>query len=201
MGKLMDLILIHFLLIIIGIIASIHVTAQTEFNNSLQLKKRLYKTAIRTLNSKEKISGYLTNVSDSDLYLSSSRLNFGSLKHNDVFYAYSFHKLETVTFFHKKGAIGRGILVGAVTGLVVGFVVARSVAKYEHDLQFTAATSVFFSFMILGPFAGGIIGAELHKRFTIGGSKHRFDSMRQSILRKKFNYYFQTAKDYSKPSL
>ncbi len=182
-------------LIILVMGTQISVTAQKmNDSSSIQLKNRIYKASIITFGSKKTYFGYLANLSDSNLYLSQSPLRFGSVKPNDHFSDYSYGHLEKVGI-QRKGSAGRGALYGALTGLFLGAITGAAGSGGGSNFEVVTPGQAIAGGGIIGAAAGALIGAIIgglaHEKFIIGGNKQKFDSMRESILRKlmKSNNY------------
>ncbi len=196
----------------IGMTMHITVTAQkVSSDGSISLKKRIYKVSIITSDSK-KSTGYLANLSDSNLYLSPSPLHFSLVKQNDYLSSYSYNHLEKIEI-KRKAAAGRGAWQGALVGLAVG-VIAGFVSGDDpvaptynnpNDPLGTAIGNVFSSVSnsfrmtagqkavvggIVGAGTGSLIGALVgilvKKKFIIGRNKEKFQAMKQNLLGKLY---------------
>ena len=191
----------------LGISTHMIVVAQEVFTgDSVTFKKRIYKVSIITTGSK-KSTGYLANISDSNLYLSASPLHFGSVKTSDHLSDYSFYHLEKIEIERKGVAIRSawqgaliGLIAGVITGLVSGDDPSAPVYNNPND-PFGTALYVFASVrltagqkaMALGMVGMGsgctigvIAGVLAKKKFIIGRDKEKFHSMRKNILEKLY---------------
>lgn len=198
----------RYLLIILGMSIHISVIAQKIYtDDSIELKKRIYKVSIITADLK-KSTGYLANLSDSNLYLVSSPVHFGSVKKNDHLSGYSYAHLEKIEI-KRKGSAGRGAwqgaLIGLAAGAIVGFVlgddpVAPSYndpnnplgnlySSIYNELRMTAgekAVAVGIAGAATGSLIGVLVGSLVKKKFIIGRNKQKFHSMRENILEKLY---------------
>jgi hypothetical protein len=201
-----SIILLGFCLLGIG--TQISVIAQKMYtDDSIELKKRIYRVSIIPSDSK-KSTGYLANLSDSNLYLSPSPLHFSSVNINDGLSAYSYNYLEKLEIKRKGSALRgawQGALIGLATGVIAGLVSGDDpIAPTYHnpnDPLGNIFISVYNAFSwtagekavaggILGAGTGGLIGALVgsivKKKFIIGRNKQKFNSMRQNILEKLY---------------
>src|SRR6185312_12144214 len=100
---------------LVAISIHLNVAAQeTQANDSLVLKKRIYKAFVITAESK-KSTGYLAGLSDSNLYLSRYPVYFSLIKADDNLSVYSYGHLEKIIVKRKAGG-GRGAWQGALMG-------------------------------------------------------------------------------------
>lgn len=147
---------------------------QNDGSDSLKLKPRVYSITIK-LNKKEFRTGYLANLTDSALQLSSSPVYFHLGTKNQFNTAYNYDKIERVSI-QRKGAIGRGAIQGALIGLSLGVITGLASGNDSPDgiLYFSAAAKAI-GLGIMGILAGAIVGlvlgAFVHKRFAIDGNK------------------------------
>lgn len=198
----------RYLLIILGMSIHISVIAQKIYmDDSFELKKRIYKVSIITADFK-KSTGYLANLSDSNLYLVSSPIHFGSVKKNDHLSGYSYAHLEKIEI-KRKGSAGRGAwqgaLIGLASGAIVGFVLGDDpVAPSYNDpnnplgnlysniynaFRMTAgekAVAVGIAGAVTGSLIGVLVGSLVKKKFIIGRNKQKFHAMRENILEKLY---------------
>jgi hypothetical protein len=206
-----SIILLGFCLLGMG--TQISVIAQKMYtDDSIELKKRIYKVSIITSDSK-KSTGYLANLSDSNLYLSLSPLHFSSVNINDRLTTYSYNHLEKLEIKRKGSAIRgawKGALIGLAAGVIGGLVsgddpapaptynnpndpfgtvLSNALNIYANAFRMTAGEKAVGG-GILGAGTGGLIGALvgslIKKKFIIGRNKQKFHAMRQNILEKLY---------------
>lgn len=164
-------------------------------NDSLNLKLRIYKANILSFSKKEYTKGYLANLSDSALQLSSSPVYFSaSNTKNNFSAAYNYDQLKKVIII-RKGAVGRGVGYGALIGLGAGVITGLTGTSGESSSDyflFSPGQEVAFT-GILGAVAGALIGAIIgglaHQTFIINENKNQYDSMRESIFSKLFRHH------------
>lgn len=190
---------------LLGMGTQISVIAQKMYtDDSIDLKKRIYKVSIITSDSK-KSTGYLANLSDSNLYLSLSPLHFSTVNVNDHLTTYSYKHLEKLEIKRKGSALRgawQGALIGLAAGVITGLVsgddpvstydnpndpLGTALNIYANAFKMTAGEKALGG-GILGAGTGGLIGALVgslvKKKFIIGRNKQKFHSMRQNILEK-----------------
>lgn len=160
-------------------------TAKDKMNDSLHLKPRIYKTNILTYDKSDFIKGYLVNLSDSGLELSSSPVRLSLEKKNNLQSVYNYDQLRQVTI-RRKGSTGRGAGYGALIGL--GFGAIGGLISGDDPPGWFALTAgqKAIGYGILGipvgALVGLIVGTVSHKTFIIGGNKNKYKEMRESIL-------------------
>ena len=147
-------------------------------------KNKIYKTWV-TLNSEPfKVKGFLYEVNDSSI----SVVDFGMMKEysTDRFQVANLHindieKIKT----RRNNSIGRGILIGAATGFVVGGLIGL----FDGDdpagtlMAWTAGEKAIMAggtLSIGGAVIGGLIGL-LKVRIPIDGSMNKFNRNRNKL--------------------
>ncbi len=172
-------------------------TAQDTTTRSL--KNITFRTEIYSSGSTS--NGYLTNVGDSALLFSHSRVKFNpstEIAHGVT--AIPYGGIDKMVI-QRKGAGKNGALIGGlscmVIGIVAGFMAGSDpiVPPEEDFLGFgnmfnTTAGEKAFAGGLTGLIGGGLIGSLIgnlaKKKFIIGGKKEIFDDMRQVILNKAY---------------
>ena len=174
------------------IIAFIFFTQQASANtiDTLPLKHRVYKTTILDYKNQSSF-GYLSEIKDSVVMLSPAPITFNSIfSDNNNIRSFNYKDISTVSI-RRTGSTGRGILIGALTGLatgiIAGFVEGDDPPEYwfamtagEKAIGYGALGSV------AGAGIGAIIGAISKKKFTIGSKKEKFDEMRMNVLQRAY---------------
>lgn len=85
-------------------------------------KKRLYKAWVKKTNRKTRLVGTLYQVEDNKLVIASRfKLNHYNLNQFDYQDVYA-HEIEKIKL-RRKGELGRGVLIGVVSGLLTGAIV------------------------------------------------------------------------------
>jgi hypothetical protein len=180
-------------------------------DDSIALKKRIYKISFTTADSK-KSTGYLARLSDSNLYVSASPLNFSSVNKNDHLTSYPYNHLEKIEI-KRKGAAGRGAWQGALIGLAIGVIgglvsgddpvaptyndpnnplgnaIGNAFSSVSNAFRMTAgekALAYGIGGAGTGALMGALIGSLVKKKFIIGRNKLKYNEMRHEILRKLY---------------
>ena len=135
--------------------------------------------------------GYLAAMADSGIVMVKSPVVFDHSIAASNANVISYQNLSEVSI-KRKGGVGKGIWIGAVSGMVLGAVVGYISYK---PMNCEGATFICWDFgpgydaaagAALGTFAGaalgGIIGAVAKKTFVIGGRKDKFHHMKESVL-------------------
>ena len=180
-------------------------------DNSIALKKRIYKISFTTADSK-KITGYLAGLSDSNLYVSVSPLSFNPVNKNDQLTSYPYDRLEKIEI-KRKGAAGRGAWQGALIGLAAGVIgglvsgddpvaptynnpndpfgnaLGNAFSTLGNAFRMTAGEKALIYGIGgagTGALMGALIGSLVKKKFIIGRNKQKFHAMRKNILEKLY---------------
>ena len=129
-------------------------------------------------------TGYLSGFSDSTINLTAAATKPGTSTLN-----YNYSKIGDITI-KRKGSVPKGILIGALTGALIG-VAAGFIEGDDKEgwIMFSAADKALIYGAAgggIGAGAGAIAGAIVKKRFIIGGNKQKFDLMKISILDKVY---------------
>jgi hypothetical protein len=164
--------------------------ARANSIDTLPVKHRVYKTTI--FDDKNQSSfGYLSEIKDSIVMLSPAPITFNSIfADNNNIRSFNYKDISKVSI-RRTGSTGRGILIGALTGLATG-IIGGFVEGDDPPEYFFAMTAgekaIAYGAMgsIAGAGIGAIIGAIVKKKFTIGGNKEKFDEMRMNVLQKAY---------------
>jgi hypothetical protein len=178
------------------------------------MPKRLLKYKISVIEwNGAKQTGYLGYINDSILYVSTTQVAVNQpAQHISQRRALDFSQIRWV-HLKRKGSVGRGILIGAISGLAAGAIAGlisgddpscqRSYAsdpnQYNIFSGFSYSMCTAFSIsagekaviggtlgMISGGLIGGIIGAVARKKFIINGSKEKFNAMQLTVLERVY---------------
>ena len=131
--------------------------------------------------------GYLAAMADSGIVMLKSPVVFDQSLANSNLNTIAYQNIKEVTM-KRKGRVGRGILIGSVSGFLAGAVIGAVTYKPCNG-EFCLdpgpggqAIGVGFLGAIGGGIVGGIVGAGIKKTWPIGGKKNRFDDMKSSVL-------------------
>ena len=188
-----------------------HAHGQTDSSDNAILKKRIYKVSITGIDG-HKSSGYLSNLSDSNVYTSSSKTYFNNPGLEDRSYAHSYNNIAKVQI-KRKGSTGRGAWRGALIGFAVGAIaglisgddppstpynnpndpfgnaIGNGLNTFYDAFRMTAgekAVAGGFAGAVTGSAIGAITGSLIKKTFIIGGNKQKLHDMRQQVLEKLY---------------
>lgn len=129
-------------------------------------------------------TGYLSGFSDSTIKLSAAVTKPGTSTFN-----YNYANIGDITI-KRKGSVPKGILIGALTGALIG-VAAGFIEGDDKEgwIMFSAADKALIYGVFgggIGAGAGAIGGAIVRKKFIIGGNKQKFNLMKISVLDKVY---------------
>ena len=153
--------------------------------DSVAFKKIIYKLKI-TDQKDQVFKGFLARINDSAVFMNSEPV-LVQLKGVDQSYYRTFRYEDLgILRIQRKSSIGRGVWMGAVGGFLVGAIVAAvEGADPETDWFRLSLGDKIIGYGALGAVSGcivgGIIGALVHKRFIIHGSREKFLEMRQKL--------------------
>ena len=185
--------------------------AQDTATQSIQ-KTRVYYTDVFVTGKKNPMSGTLASMSDSLLYISSSKVTLTATPPtNKGIRKVNYERITRVNI-KRRGTVGRSLLHGALIGMGVG-VIAGFVQgddppchRYQPDpndflgignffgqlnvglCEITRTTASQKAFgggvlgMVGGAAVGTIVGLLVHKTFIIGGNKEKFHTMKAKLL-------------------
>lgn len=162
-------------------------TSTNKTDNGVYIKPKIYKTNILTYGKSKFIKGYLVNLSDSGVALSSSPVPLNLEKNGDLFSVYNYDQLRQVTVRRKASTV-RGLGYGALIGFGIGAIAGLASGDDPSGwFAYTAEQKAIVAGVLgipVGAVIGVIAGAVAHKTFIIGGSKDNYKAMRESLLNK-----------------
>jgi len=158
-------------------------------NDSVPEKKLIFKTTVSILDSSV-FQGYLSSISDSTIIASRDQIYAGIRSNSSTGKLFHYSNVDQISF-RRKGSTGRGVLIGAVSGLVIGTIIGYASYQeppHEPDALF------YFDFgpgvdaaaggtvgMLSGAVIGGLIGHFASKTFVIKGKKEKLRDARTYI--------------------
>ncbi len=176
-------------------------------SDSLPMKKLYYKTELRDTLGNYKY-GYLTTLTDDDVYYSDEKMRFGSPV-NAANRKNNYTVINQIKI-KRKGSAVRGAVAGAIIGtgigVIAGFIEGDDKYIYIDPAQdFLGIASILANVFTLsaeekatiyglslgsgGAIVGALIGAVAHKKFIIGGNRDRHLAMKQNIIEKVYGNY------------
>lgn len=143
--------------------------------NSVNKFKKDYTATIITVNSKL-WKGRAEAISDSAFTLYQQPNKYPAFNYDDI---------DMITL-RKKGRIGKGILIGAITGAASGTILGLIAASGSEGGFFEISAGEgagmgFFGGAITGGIIGAIVGAVAKKTFTIHGKQEKFAKMKNKL--------------------
>lgn len=135
--------------------------------------KKEYKVWVKLINGKS-IKGYLLQLKDSSITVA-----HGDSAYADDFLISDIEKLK----FRRKGRVGRGIAIGAGSGLVLGAVSGYAAGDdYWFGSKEEGAAFAGTLLMPLGATVGGLIGA-IKKTYLISGNLNNYAELKSELLK------------------
>jgi hypothetical protein len=160
------------------------VKAQDSASN----RSRTYRAVVVTMKN-VRTGGYLSNLADSAACLATYpvQLKLRSLE-DGAGQRFRYNDIQQITL-KRKGRVGRGILTGAIVGTIVGGIVGLvSGGDSGGSQQWVVITPAEAALAgaaggcVTGMGLGAIISALTKSNFTIGGSKQKYQAMREAMI-------------------
>jgi hypothetical protein len=134
--------------------------------------------------------GYLAAMGDSGIVMLRSPVVFDHSLANTNANLIPYQNLSEVSI-KRKGNVGRGILIGTISGIIVGGITGYITYKkpdckdalicWDFGPSTDAAAGASLG-AVGGAIIGGIVGALAKKTFIIGGKKEKFHEMKTSVM-------------------
>ncbi|HKP31951.1 MAG TPA: hypothetical protein VJT83_04470 [Chitinophagaceae bacterium] len=173
------------------------ITLKSISQETRRVNKKTFKITVTDSNQIPQ-KGFLLSVSDSNLVMVTSPLKFDDEVTGVKGKSYAFEDVSAITI-SRKGAVGRGILIGSITGALVGTIVGAITYKkpppcdpqniFCINLDFGAGFDALAGGAV-GMLGGGVIGAVLgsvaRKTFIIGGRREDFKKFQINVLDKAY---------------
>ena len=134
--------------------------------------------------------GYLAALHDSGVVMLKSPVVFDQQLSSTTTNLIPYQNITRASV-RRKGSVGRGILIGGLSGMFLGGIIGYASYKspncegaymcwdFGPGTDAAAGASVG---TLAGAAIGGIIGALAKKTWTIGGKKNRFNEMKTSVM-------------------
>jgi hypothetical protein len=173
--------------------ATIYTKAPVTITETATLRPHLYKAAITMATGASLVTGYLSSISDSSLYVTKSWLSLKKSNTVSNFEKIDFKNIAQVRL-KRDGSAGRGAIIGSAAGLAAGAIFGLvtyvepkdDVDIFIHALFGVNRTTSTVAYGLLGGLSGAavgtLVGALAHKTFIIGGSKEKFQQMKSELL-------------------
>jgi len=134
--------------------------------------------------------GYLAAMADSGLVMVKSPVMFDQQLSTTPSNLVPYQNISMVTV-RRKGSVGRGILIGGLSGMFLGGVIGYISYKpvncegalfcLDFGPGYDAAAGASLG-SLAGVVIGGIIGSLAKKTWIIGGKRNRFDDMKSNVM-------------------
>jgi len=141
--------------------------------------------------------GYLAAMADSGTVMLKTPVVFDHALASSTSNVIPYQNISEVTF-KRKGSVGRGILIGTISGIVLGGITGYITYKkpdckdalicWDFGPGTDAAAGASLG-AVTGAIIGGIIGAVAKKTFIIGGKKEKFHHMKTSVMDMTYRKY------------
>ena len=141
--------------------------------------------------------GYLAAMADSGIVMLKTPVVFDHALASSTSNVIPYQNISEVTF-KRKGSVGRGILIGTISGIVLGGITGYITYKkpdckdalicWDFGPGTDAAAGASLG-AVTGAIIGGIIGAVAKKTFIIGGKKEKFHHMKTSVMDMTYRKY------------
>ena len=153
--------------------------------DSTSLKEVIFNATVTDLHH-HRAAGYLYEISDSSVFLSVNKkpLRFSDVESGDS-KTFNFSNLEKLQLY-RKGGVGRGAIIGALTGSLFMGLAAAASSGSASGTDFVSPGSIIAGGFLIGAIGGALVGSAIgalsHKTFFIHGKKERFDKMRRKMI-------------------
>jgi hypothetical protein len=171
------------ILLLVVLTAAVATDAQTR--DSTSRKRTIFRLKL-TDSSGQLSKGYLGKMDDSVLFMVAdpSLVRFNKVDPAN-YHPFRYQDIG-VANLSSKSYIGKGVWIGATVGLVVGALIGFAEGSdpdtewFGMSAEEKALTYGVFSAGV-GCIVGGVIGALVHKKFTIHGSREKYLDMRHKL--------------------
>jgi hypothetical protein len=156
--------------------------------DSVTNKSRTYQAVVVTMKN-VRAGGYLSNLADSAACLATYPVHLQLRGLEDVAgQRFRYSDIQQITL-KRKGRVGRGILAGVIIGTIVGgiagLIAGGDSGDSQHWVLFTPAEAALAGAAggcVTGAALGAIISALAKDKFMIGGSKQKYQAMREAMI-------------------
>ena len=156
--------------------------------DSVSNRSRTYRAVVVTMENAS-AGGYLSNLADSAACLATDPVPLQLRGREDVAgQRFRYNDIQQITL-KRKGRVGRGILTGVIIGTIVGGITGLIAGGDSGGSQqwvvitpAEAALGGAAGGCITGAVLGAIISALAKDKFKIGGSKQKYQAMREAMI-------------------
>ena len=168
-----------------------------------KIRNIVFKTTVYNMDEKMIAKGYLVQVNDSNLAISVAPLPYGASP-NSSLEKFNYRDIKYVEY-KRKGGIGRGILIGSITGVFLGAIMGlvegdtkpvdnnwgRNIVISFGPVSTGEKVATYgFGLGLLGAVTGAIIGAISNvasKKFTINGKPSALKELNYTLLERVYS--------------
>jgi uncharacterized protein (TIGR02145 family) len=164
-----------------------------QAQSDVQTPKKLFKTWISIQGKKDKVAGVLYEIRDSSILLSGSYEKADYIKGNNL----NLKKIEVADInsinVRRHKAIGRGIMVGSLSGVGLGVIMGLATTTPGGDDKEQGTTklgaSIFFSIFLgaCGTVIGAGVGA-IKSKIVVHGSQQQFENKKVKLIKRSVTY-------------
>ena len=176
--------IVFFIFILIGCI-------QFIYSQDTKKKIKFYHTWINTKKSSIKFEGILYELQDSSILVANSLIvknyPFGDYKVTRIYIS----EIDRIKARRKK-SVGRGILIGSISGLAIGGIIGFAAGDDPQDTWFamTAGQKAITSGIFVGGIGAvtGLIIGSIRVKFTINGNIQDYNRQKKKMQKYSVKY-------------
>jgi hypothetical protein len=150
-------------------------------------KEKIFKAVINP--STTHMTGFLANIADSSVYLSSTPALLQFRMVNTNLEKFDYRKIDEIKI-HRKGSVGKGVLIGSIAGMITGAIISAATYKepvpgeWNTLFQFSKGETIFAGALfgaMVGAGTGAIIGAVSSRTYLINGNWENLEEMKMNL--------------------
>jgi len=177
----------HFIITTISMLLFCLPLQPLQAQKTDQKKKKKYISWLTTMNSSSETKGYLSSVDEDHIVFS----DFSTYKKEQI----NIPNLESLAF-RKNGKVGKGILYGTLSGLVLGTIIGSVAAPPADDCGAfqgfcdLETTGYIFGGAIIGAPVGALIGGLIGSakiKIPINGNQQTYKSQLKELEKYSFD--------------
>jgi len=149
-------------------------------------KEKIFKAVINP--SSTHMTGFLATIADSSVFLSNTPAVLQFRFVNTNLEKLNYRKIMEIKL-QRKGSVGKGVLIGSLTGMLAGAIIAAVTYKapapnYWNHFKYTEGETVFAGALfgaIVGAGTGAIFGAISYRKYLINGNWENLEEMKMDL--------------------